>query len=309
MEKLLASERSGQDQDGNVTEMGREKKIIGGHRRQKKRPSKDVEVLLWTDASLRGYGAYYRMVTSTDAAFTRGVISHDNGHSFNNNNCLISPNARTWLSQPWPDIVQNSFLNDDTNFLEFYAAVSAFYTWRRTFRGKRVTLHTDSGGAANYVNKGIPDWVYLDNNHGRWRGTVKNTSFQRYKRAKGVLNHHELFDRDGVDHDADEDDEDEDDSQDLPRCAYFYVAHLHSLLMKTKYQAGVDLSAVSISRDDNQRADALARGDVEAFWQLAGGRVPFDEAGGATDSRLPKRAKQLTFLPVFRLFPFLPSIG
>ena len=299
MEKLLAAEKN---EKGGVEGSAKETRSSVGRRRRD-----DVEMLLWTDAGCRGFGGYYRRQDASRKSDHNGCDFWENLYSgvtsptfesldranYNFGDELVWPGrCRTWLHQSWPDFIVDSFLNDNSNFLEFYAAVSAFYTWRRTFRGKRVTLFTDNEAVANFVNRGIPDWVYLDENHGRWDGNVKAKSFRRMKEAHATVN--SLGHPVDVNHDHDDP---------LRHHSYFYVAHLHSLLNKTKFQLDVDLSAVAIPREENRRADALARGDVASFKSLGG------PEGVLLESELPKRAKQLSFLPVFRLFPFLPSVG
>ena len=121
------------------------------------------------------------------------------------------------------------------------------------------------------MNRGLPDWIYLDGNRAGGRG--EGVGDARKKRrfladslnfAFGVdkennnINSSNDINNNNADDAADsnsEDDDDEDEFDDQPHPqTYFYMAHLHSLLFKTKYNCGVDLRAVAIPREENRCA-------------------------------------------------------
>lgn len=84
---------------------------------------------LFVDASMIGYGA---LLTPTST-------SHQ---------------AR-WIADTWPDEVTHISLRTEKNyvaFLEFYAAVTAVYTWKHKFFNKHILIWSDNEQVVHLVN-------------------------------------------------------------------------------------------------------------------------------------------------------------
>ena len=102
-------------------------------------------------------------------------------------------------------------------------------------------------------------------------------------------NDHDIHSR--VNNDVNDNDDDE-----LRLQSAYYMVHLHSLLIKTKYENDLNIRAVNIPRLENVCADALADLNVEAFKRYAVEHPTSEE---------PKKVKQLSFLPAFQIFPLI----
>lgn len=157
-----------------------------------------------------------------------------------------------------------------------------------------------------FLFSGMPDWVHSERRKSRGlRGSIVSKECTKTDPSissiaigpsaatsdKGFVQNANCTKED---HDGDIEDE-------LRLQSAFYMAHLNSLLIKTRYDSKMELAAISVPREENLCADALASLDVDAFRKIAD-----EEALPKSDQ--PKKVKQLLFLPPFRVFPlFSPA--
>ena len=85
----------------------------------------DAEI--YVDASRQGLGAY--LLTSDDETIR-------------------------WISEPWSETVYFDPVKYSA-FAEFYALVTAIYTWKHKFVGKKVLCYSDCQNAVHLVNNGL----------------------------------------------------------------------------------------------------------------------------------------------------------
>lgn len=93
----------------------------------------DYEV--WVDASKVGYGAY--------------LVSNVDGTG--------SSTQTRWLGEFWPNAIRDCYIvpKHFSSLTEFYALVSAIYTWKKKFEGRSVVVWSDSLHAVTLVNQGL----------------------------------------------------------------------------------------------------------------------------------------------------------
>lgn len=85
---------------------------------------------IYVDASQVGFGAY--LLTKEDSKVR-------------------------WLADPWPSHFNTTDILPvfESTFFEFYALVSACYTWKHKFVGKKLLCWSDNTYAVTLVNKGL----------------------------------------------------------------------------------------------------------------------------------------------------------
>lgn len=106
----------------------------------------DTDYELWVDASIKGFGAH----------LTCKAHSEDGSGS----TC-----STRWFHEQWPDTMRRRYIDAKcfSSVTEFYALVSAIFTWKKKLQSRSVLILTDSMHSVSAINRGIV--VNIDCSH------------------------------------------------------------------------------------------------------------------------------------------------